>query len=739
MPTLTSPGDFVVFETQKPIPYVIALTGFVDDLAGNPMAIVKKEYRYAFTNKVKSNWVELTPANLASAFLNPNEELYVDFRYTLIANGPITLSYVNIKYTQDPIAKDKFLGFEPVMVCCQSGNITSLTKIENFTFEPYKVNSAITMYKDLSYTINTLFGHEVQYARTSPLANGKDFSLREWTLYDVDEPQCFKILVPNNEFPDNKIAFGEYGLDFEMPFEVHIVKQYFEDNFGVGTGPQKRDIIYFPLTNRIYEVGSSYLFRDFMHKDSYWKVSLVKYSPKANRYEPTNLRESLEDISWSAEERFGEEIREDELKKTKPQQYDPKLGSNTVDPVRAYLNDKLNIVENKFMNYHTVISETHYDLRSIYDPKTLALAVRYANAATFTETENRSFTAWFKDIPPRVKVPRDVIFNITQLSPTPVYDSYLKTDVYQFNITLNVQRLYTLNDLIKITRFNGFSTFGYWLSSVGMNHVIRIPADVLGAVNAMYPNWITQSSNYAEVSQEKVLFSGYNTTNFTGWELNILAKRFFLFKSNDIRYYFVMQNDISDNDWYGIFFNVSNTYGQVSIDLWKRKWSETSLSPEQTTDLEKIYNTTLTGILPTDRSYLNDPILFIGTYELGNDAINVITTASLTIGLLITGPGIPDNSIITYINSVENIIKISKPPIISLDTIDLEARETENRYYLLPSELLLTNIRLFLENETDDMKQMFILNQNIVKDSHLAIVIDNALQRLRLPFIAQTK
>jgi hypothetical protein len=53
--------------------------------------------------------------------------------------------------------------------------------------------------------------------------------------------------------------------------------------------------------------------------------------------------------------------------------------------------------------------------------------------------------------------------------------------------------------------------------------------------------------------------------------------------------------------------------------------------------------------------------------------------------------------------------------------------------------MLLTNIRLYKENEPDDIKQMFILNQNIVQDSHLAIVIDNALPRLHLPFIAQTK
>jgi hypothetical protein len=68
-------------------------------------------------------------------------------------------------------------------------------------------------------------------------------------------------------------------------------------------------------------------------------------------------------------------------------------------------------------------------------------------------------------------------------------------------------------------------------------------------------------------------------------------------------------------------------------------------------------------------------------------------------------------------------------------TVDDEWRE----YRLVATPLKVTNIRLFnsLENDTD--KQMTLLNENIVEDAQLAIVIDNALPRLRLPWIGQTK
>jgi hypothetical protein len=53
--------------------------------------------------------------------------------------------------------------------------------------------------------------------------------------------------------------------------------------------------------------------------------------------------------------------------------------------------------------------------------------------------------------------------------------------------------------------------------------------------------------------------------------------------------------------------------------------------------------------------------------------------------------------------------------------------------------LAYTNIRLFNKTETDLLKQITLLNQAIVQDSQFAIIIDNAVPRLTLPWIAKTK
>jgi hypothetical protein len=67
-----------------------------------------------------------------------------------------------------------------------------------------------------------------------------------------------------------------------------------------------------------------------------------------------------------------------------------------------------------------------------------------------------------------------------------------------------------------------------------------------------------------------------------------------------------------------------------------------------------------------------------------------------------------------------------------------EDMSSEIEYSISPSFMDLTNIRLFSKiAETD--KQVLVLNQNIVKDAHLAIIIDNALPQSKLPYIGYTR
>jgi hypothetical protein len=514
-----------------------------------------------------------------------------------------------------------------------------------------------------------MFGHDVMYARAVPMAVGKDVILHEWTLYDVDEPCTVKVIVPNNEFPDSKINFNPFGLDFEMPFEVHIDKNYFESIWGIGIAPQKRDIIYFPLTNRIYEIESSYLFRDFMQQPVYWKVSLKKYAPKSNRYEPQELRGQLDTISWDSIERFGEEVVMEEEKITKPEQYDPKIGSRKYDPTRLRINDDLVIVESRLMNWSNVLSETQYDLRSIFNPIDNPIAVQYRATVEFSEADQNELgvCGWFKELSSKLTTPKDNVKGQLVLG-----TAGATTTPLSFTITPN--RNYQPNTLLKITRFNGLSLWGEFVSKTpivgGFVITMAVRNEVVQFLNTYYQNWASGSvtSGYlVEVTYETVMMDGYNTEDNSGWKLSLYASRYFRYLSQTEDVVFSLPNNIVENNWYAFYFNINNCFQQISLDVWVRKWNETSVTPELTTDLENIYSKA------------------------------IITT-------------------------------------------NVNRSATGGYQYRLPaSNMMYTNIRVFSKSENDLNKQIIILNQTIVQDAQYSIIIDNAIQRLELPWIGQTK
>jgi hypothetical protein len=674
---LSTVGDFYVFNQKEPARFVTKLTGYVENVSGS--GTVKREFRWNTNDRVRTPWIELTDTNLQAVILDPNYQLFLDFRYTLVSGGPFSIQSINVVFEQSSLALDPYLGYFPPLTVADKGNITNMTKIDNFTFKPYQVNPAVVLYKDLSYTMMKLFGHDVTYARAVPLERGKDVVLHEWTLYDVDEPICAKVLVPNNEFPDSKINFNTFGLDFEMPFEVHVDKAYFEELFGVGNAPQKRDIIYFPLENRIYEIDSSYLFKDIMRREVYWKVNLMKYSPKSNRYEPDrydpqDLRSALDTISADTEELFGEEVFDQEIKLTKPQQYDPKIGSRDYDPTRLDINNDLIISLGKIENHSILISESQYDLRSITEVKEglQPVAVTYREKASFPANGERSLLAWFKPTPSKLNLPKDKVQS--RLTKGTAGDTHTPV-----SFLLSVSRTFDspTDVYLKITRFNGITLYGYLTGNPTAqgnyySYTIMVPNAVVSYLDAGYPNWAAASisSGYvAEQTFEKFFIDGFDTTNLNGWKASIFADRYITFtyyvNLEPVTLIFSMNNNLEEA-WHAMVLNISNYYKLVSLDVWKINDEPNFGTSSTNTNLENIYSYTFTGVSAVNRS-------------------------------------------------------------------------SNKNYEVRGADMSLTNIRLFDDILTDQDQQIIVLNQAIVQDAQLAIIIDNAKQRLTLPWIANSK
>ena len=257
-------------------------------------------------------------------------------------------------------------------------------------FNPYALNKADNVYKQLNLLVSDVFGHQTRYYRTEPDQRTRDVILMEYSLYNVVDEGIVKILVPGNKMPTREFQFNIFGMEFD-DFEVHIVDQHFKKIFGSKTSPRAKDYLFFPLINRVYEVVSVSLADEFNMNTSYWRVMLRKYEDHSATIKNT-ADERLEDLIVGMDEIFGEEIQNEYEKVTKPQQFRT-VNKEYSDGVRIFTNRYLKIRDENINNRWTVVSRNCYDLTEIEYGED---AVVYGVQANLTAADSFALTSWFK-------------------------------------------------------------------------------------------------------------------------------------------------------------------------------------------------------------------------------------------------------------------------------------------------------------------------------------------------------
>lgn len=579
MKTLKERGDYIIIKTETPYHGVQQFLNYNIDIKGENENYYL-EFRWSVDNKTFSSWINLTTNNLRNVDTTDTEKIWLQIKIINVSpEKEIEVDINSFKIEYDSIDFNKYKNaLPPNLVCLESGNWAEIGKIPDLCFKPYDVNPAICLYEELSYSVNKLFGHDVEYFRAVADKRGEDVVLKEYTLYDVEDSKCLKVMVPDNEFPDNALQHNPFGINFETPFEVHIDKNVWWELFPEGSGPQKRDIIYFPLTNRIYEVISSYMFRGFMEKETYWKVSLVKYSPKTNRKENDDFKNIVDTLSTNMKKEFSEEVKETEIKETKPQQYTPDTTDRKKDPIRKWLHDNLVIVNKPIKNYGTIISEQHYDLRNLIEDKK-NIAVEYLPSVELKN--NLSYSAWISEDYTKVFNPTDSVEGMSNS------DNKLL-------IKINKKRDYQIGDYLKIFKGSDLIFYGQ-VSNVKNNnqYELNVNKKIIDDLNKNYSIWDSIDGYSIEKIVPSNLIYGYDEEKNKGIKINLFAHKFLEIIINGEQHLFIFDKPLQKTKWCAIFINISNLFKQIEVNIWERKWIDGVLSSPQTTELFNIYNNTI--------------------------------------------------------------------------------------------------------------------------------------------------
>jgi hypothetical protein len=827
--TLYTAGEYAVLANSEAYCNIHKITGVEECFQDNGVGtILKKEFRYSIDNLTYSEFQEISSENLSAA--GALSQAWFQFRYILLTGGPVTLQWAMPIFTTEPL--DPYAGYVTPRIEDQSKIYAfPVTYRSNFLWEPYKMNRAVRLYKDLNLMVNNLFGHDVHYYRALPQGRSRDVFLMEYSLYEHAEKQCIKVVVPENAFPDNKLSMGPFGVDFEMPFEVQIDKDYFQTIFGEGTGPQKRDVIYFPRTSRIYEISSSYLFRDFMNDPLYFKVTLIKWLPKSNVEESESLND-LESFTVSATKLFGEAIKEEEIKITNPEQFN--VARYDDDPVRSFLANDQEIVEEKILNYYTLISEFNYKMSALMDTSEISVDL----SSTSNLVKDTTYYARFS--PSSVQPDAQLYYSMKKFKYKGANNGKAIFEFSEGNsqaqASYNAAQIFGPGSLFRLfnEEYDGSAVLVEGDSIIqgtgSAGDIVRIEIE-----NTDNPGTFTRLDNIT-VLDDGTWSASLNSPLVAGQQIRFLSEENITIRTEVVEkliatcdtagytefYYrkpvqykgtteFLSTQDRAFSAWFRVKENVKFPKvlaDSFSLDIYTRELTVTlsknslifvgdSIEITRVSSSQFMLFGTVTEIISqnsfkmeipqyvldfvqasfsswtgyTDLQFhKNPPKMFISSLDDASKGIKIELFGErhfrVTMNTEIYFFSLPNNLpallkdkwyglFINFSNIFKqltlNVWRMQWSPETNLPaTTDLSIvlnktvpmtqgdRSSSIPYFLKPSSMDLTNVRLFNRvAETD--KQPLVLNQNIVKDAHLAIIIDNALPQSKNPFIGRTR
>jgi hypothetical protein len=531
---LKKAGEFYIFRTEfTNVSNIIEIPIIHKDQKD----IWKIFWRWGYKDEDMSFFKELDKSAFDIIFDN-KKKLLLEIKIVILKDTKYDLPDLTIKFKNSPIT--------PIWELKNVGIDESLFTISETNFNPYLGLQLLfkTIFQ-LSNSVGHIYGHDVEFFRMNPYRNMGDIVFREWTLSKLDDPKCIKIIVPNNEFPDGKLKYSEFGIDYEAPFEVNILRQEFEKKFGVGSAPQKGDVIFFYWNLRLYEVDSAYI--DDVNQFYYFKVSLIKYQPKYNREENEDLINLLEENANSFEKLFSENVIYEEKDNLIEQQYKPTIGSldnNALDPSRNRLYGDLIVVNNKISAGKSILFQNYYDLRvSKLENNDNGVLLEYNDMNNqVRNSNNRSITFWIKSLEYKIEEPSEPLKDIFFINKNGGF-SIKKVRDWEIDDYLCFSRLDKELFIAKIVQ----------KEKIADNYYYKFDF-VCGDHREDLSGWTVKKS--------------YPETIFTNGVTGILkySTNIFEFYNRGDKKIFRLPN----NEWYGIIINILETHKQVSINIFQR-------------------------------------------------------------------------------------------------------------------------------------------------------------------------
>ena len=425
-------------------------------------------------------------------------------------------------------------------------------------FNPNHLLSAVKTYLSFNNVANKMLGIEARWFRAVPQQRSKDVIFQEYTLSNVEEePLCIKVMVKDGQIPDSNYQYDLMGLEYQIPTTIEIDKKYWEEVAGFGTAPQKKDIVYLPMPNRLFQVESSYLKRGFMEQETTWVMNLVKYQPEASRKESASLLQTIDQYTVSQDEIFGLAIEADIEKLIDKKQMSPMNSTSqdiykTVDPSVRILSYTLDV-------NGIVVSDAVYDLAlsGLFD------AVTYIDSSdNIKENYDRAVTSWIHPRTLTTEKEYPIVWMLPDTNLTYPANYKLKiTTSKKFDAgdRLVIYRSKQLNLYAKIVDITYASSSIYWC---------QIDQTIIDHLNKILPQWWTKTNWKCKLKEPITILDGRNDED-TGFIVTINSNQYIKINYGSQEHIAILNEPLKDDNWYGIVVNIGNTWKQYNVYVWR--------------------------------------------------------------------------------------------------------------------------------------------------------------------------
>ncbi len=615
-------GDSVRFE-QKNIANVSAITGLYRVINSTKEATINSNVSLAFSrlnmrfrikqDKYYSDWYnvneieESANVDYSNVFVNVTKNTDIETEYVMVSVPSnwdedvdvLTISESKLLYTQEKSNISDSSHISSYSEVSSVGRQNGLEYNKNFTYDPYALKQAEVLHDDLSYIANEIYGHSVDYVKVrSNNEKGKDFIFREWNLYNVgkEDVKCLKVLVPGNEFPDNKFNFSPFGVDYGDVFEIHIVDSYFKQIYGNGTFPQERDYLYFPLLNRMYEIKSTYLFRSFNMMPLYWKCTLVKWEDKTNIiYEDTEMIEKIRDNVKGLESAFGVEVEEESQNLLNEIQLARTEGDK--DILKAYSDKRTGYETFVLEGIGSKFSTNQYDVSTIYSKfEQVKVAVEYDRKYIQEQNQNMTFTSWL--YPTKVL---NNTFNISATLSSEIYTLTLSSgqypDYFKVGNTVSLYSKGTPKVLRTLMKISTISTDRTFMTCTLYDNALVPDISKLELVGRSIHRDVLVSGTSTYIKEKRDKDFTYLSNNSTGGiRISLIDNHIFTYEYFGNVYTFKLQTPMSEEKWYGMVLSTNLKNREIGFYLYERP---DSMSENY---LNEIYQKTIYGVADTSKN-----------------------------------------------------------------------------------------------------------------------------------------